>query len=74
MARFILANALGHVGRYDEARAEMKATLAINPYVSEALAKRECEVIIRDAQLAELQLAGLRKAGIIPPLPDGANP
>lgn len=73
MARFILANALGHVGRYDEARAEMTATLAINPYVSEASAKRECEVIARDAELAELQLAGLRKAGILPALPDGAK-
>jgi len=68
IARFILANALGHAGRYDEARAEVATVMAINPNVNEVLAKREATVIVRDDQLAELQLAGLRKAGILPAL------
>jgi hypothetical protein len=68
IARYVLANALGHVGRYEEARAEMATISAINPHLSEALVKREWMVIIRDEELAEAHLAGLRKAGVFPPL------
>ena len=73
MAHYVLANALGHVGRYDEARAEMATTLAINPYINEALLAREWTVITRDLEMTEVQLAGLRKAGIFPPLPGGVK-
>ncbi|MGA2979317.1 MAG: protein kinase [Terriglobales bacterium] len=73
IARYTLANALGHVGRYDEARAEMATALTINPHLSEPLMTREWVVIIRDRQLAETQLAGLRKAGIFPQLLTGAE-
>jgi len=73
IARYTLANALGHVGRYDEARAEMATALTINPHLSEPLMTREWAVIIRDRQLAETQLAGLRKAGIFPQLLTGAE-
>jgi serine/threonine protein kinase/tetratricopeptide (TPR) repeat protein len=74
IARYTLANALGHVGRYEEARAEMATVVAINPNVSEPLVKREWVVIIRDPEMAEAQLAGLRKAGVFPPLPAGGQP
>jgi adenylate cyclase len=73
IARYTLANALGHVGRYDEARAEMATVLAINPNVSESLVGREWVVIIRDREMAEAQLAGLRKAGIFPSLSTGGQ-
>jgi serine/threonine protein kinase/tetratricopeptide (TPR) repeat protein len=73
MAHYILANALGHVGRYDEARAEMATTLAINPNISEPLLTREWVVITRDREMTELQLAGLRKAGIFSPLSAGGQ-
>jgi thioredoxin-like negative regulator of GroEL len=71
IARYTLANALGHVGRYEEARAEMATVVAINPNVSEPLVKREWVVITRDPEMAEAQLAGLRQAGVFPPLPRG---
>jgi non-specific serine/threonine protein kinase len=74
IARYTLANALGQVGRYEEARAEMATVVAINPNVSEPLVKREWVVITRDPQMAEAQLAGLRKAGVFPPLPTGEQP
>ncbi len=64
IARLTLANALGQVGRYDEARAEMAATLAINPHLSEALVEREYTVITRDREMTETFLGGMRKAGI----------
>jgi serine/threonine protein kinase/Flp pilus assembly protein TadD len=67
IARYVLANALGQVGRYDEARSEMATALAINPNLSEPLVDREFTVIIRDREMAEAQLAGMRKAGIFPP-------
>jgi serine/threonine protein kinase/tetratricopeptide (TPR) repeat protein len=73
IARYVLANALGHVGRYDEARAEMATALAINPNLSEPLVDREFTVIIRDREMAEAQLAGMRKAGIFPPLSTGGQ-
>jgi serine/threonine protein kinase/Flp pilus assembly protein TadD len=73
IARYTLANALGHVGRYEEARAEMATVVAINPNVSEPLVRREWVVIIRDPEMAEAQLAGLRKAGVFPPLPAGGQ-
>jgi len=69
IARYILANALGHVGRLEEARTEMATVLAINPYITESLLKREWLVMARDEQMAEAHLAGLRKAGFFPPLP-----
>jgi serine/threonine protein kinase/Flp pilus assembly protein TadD len=68
IARLVLANALGHVGRNDEARAEMATVSAINPNVTEPVVKREWSVIARDQEIAEAHLAGLRKAGIFPPL------
>jgi tetratricopeptide (TPR) repeat protein len=71
IARYILANALGHVGRYEEARVEMAIVLAINPNISEPLLDREFTVITRDKALAEAFLAGLRKTGIFPPLSAG---
>jgi TolB-like protein/Flp pilus assembly protein TadD len=71
VARYVLANALGHVGRHDEARAEMATVLAINPNVSEPLITREWVVICRDREMAEAQIEGLRKAGIFPPRTDG---
>jgi serine/threonine protein kinase len=73
IARYVLANALGHVDRYDEARAEMATVLAINPNISEPLLDREFMVITRDRELANVFLAGLRKAGIFPPLPAGGQ-
>jgi serine/threonine protein kinase/tetratricopeptide (TPR) repeat protein len=74
IARYTLANALGHVGRYEEARREMATVVATNPNVSEPLLKREWVVILRDPEMAEAQLAGLRKAGVFPPLPAGGQP
>ncbi len=73
IARYVLANALGHVGRYVEARAEMATAVAINPNLSEPLVEREFTVIIRDPEMAEAQLAGMRKAGIFPPLSSGGT-
>ena len=73
MAHYVLANALGQVGRYEEARAEMATTLTINPYINEALLAREWEVITRDPELTEVQLAGLRKAGIFPAVSTGVE-
>jgi hypothetical protein len=67
IARYVLANALGHVGRYEEARAEMATVIAINPNVGESLIAREWAVINRNPEMAEAQIAGLRKAGIFPP-------
>jgi hypothetical protein len=74
MARYVLANALGHIERYEEAKAEMATTLTINPYITEALLAREWQVITRDPEMTEIQLGGLRKAGIYPPLPAGVTP
>jgi serine/threonine protein kinase/Flp pilus assembly protein TadD len=64
IARYVLANALGHVGRYEEARAEMATVVAINPNVTEPLIVREWAVINRNPEMAEAQIAGLRKSGI----------
>ncbi len=66
MAYCTLANALGQVGRCDEARKEMATALSINPNLNEPLVTREWVVITRDRELAETQIAGLRKAGIFP--------
>jgi len=71
IARYTLANALGHAGNLEDARTEMATVLAINPYVSEALIVREWVVICRDREMAEAQIAGLRKAGIYPARKDG---
>jgi tetratricopeptide (TPR) repeat protein len=73
IARYVLANALGHVGRYEEARAEMATVLAINPNVSESVVNREWAVITRDREMTEAHLGGLRKAGIFSPLSTGAQ-
>jgi serine/threonine protein kinase/Flp pilus assembly protein TadD len=73
MAHYILANALGQVGRFEESRAEMATALTINPYINEALLAREWEVITRDPEMTEVQLAGLRKAGIFPPVSTGVE-
>jgi hypothetical protein len=64
IARLTLSNALGQVGRHDEARAEMATTLAVNPHLSEALVEREYMVITRDREMTETFLGGMRKAGI----------
>jgi serine/threonine protein kinase/Flp pilus assembly protein TadD len=71
IARLSLANALGQVGRYDEARAEMATTLAINPHLNEALVEREYMVITRDQEMTETFLGGMRKAGIFSPQGSG---
>jgi serine/threonine protein kinase/Flp pilus assembly protein TadD len=73
MAHYVLANALGHVDRYEEARMEMATALTINPYINEALLAREWQVITRDPEMSEAQLAGLRKAGIFPPVSTGVE-
>lgn len=68
IARYMLANALGQVDRYDEARTEMATVLTINPNIKEPLLDREFMVITRDRELTERFLLGLRKAGVFPPL------
>ena len=71
IARYTLANALGHIGRSEEARTEMATVLAINPLINEERLKREWIVIARDEGMAEAHLAGLRKAGVLPRLASG---
>lgn len=66
IARIMLANALGHLGRLDEARAEIAHVLAMNPYVNEAVLHTEYMNIARDPQIADLNLAGLRAAHVFP--------
>ncbi len=66
IARITLANALGHLGRLDEARAEMAHVLAMNPYVSEAVLHTEYLNIARNPQVADIHLAGLRAAQAFP--------
>lgn len=66
VARITLANALGLVGRLDEAREEMAQVLAVNPYVSEALVQTEYAMINRDPQVVELHMAGLHAANAMP--------
>jgi len=66
IARITLANALGHLGRFDEARAEIAHVLAMNPYVNKAVLHTEYLNIARDPQVADLHLAGLRAAQAFP--------
>jgi serine/threonine protein kinase/Flp pilus assembly protein TadD len=66
IARITLANALGHLGRLDQARAEIAHVLAMNPYVNEAVLHTEYLNIARDPQVADLHLAGLRVAHAFP--------
>lgn len=66
IARITLANALGHLGRFDEARAEIAHVLAMNPYVNEAVLHTEYLNIARNPQIADLHLAGLRAAQAFP--------
>jgi TolB-like protein/tetratricopeptide (TPR) repeat protein/predicted Ser/Thr protein kinase len=65
LARAALANALGSLGRPEEARAAWKATVAVNPDFTpafyESLAR---EVLVRE-EWAEKLLAGLRLALIL---------
>jgi adenylate cyclase len=68
IARYTLANALGQVGRYEEARIEMATAVSINPNLGERLMEREFMVITRDRQMAETFLGGMRKAGIFAPV------
>jgi adenylate cyclase len=68
IARITLANALGHLGRVEQARAEIAHVLAMNPYVTEAVLHTEYLNIARDPQLADLHLAGLRSAQAFPPV------
>ena len=72
IARYMLANALGQVGRFDEARAEMATVLTINPILSEALVEREFMVITRNREMTETFLGGMRKAGIFRSSPSPA--
>jgi len=66
IARITLANALGHLGRIEQARTEMAHVLATNPYVNEAVLRTEYLNIARDPQVADLHLAGLRAAQAFP--------
>ena len=66
IARITLANALGHLGRFDEARAEIAHVLAMNSYVNEAVLHTEYLNIARDFQVADLHLAGLRASQAFP--------
>jgi serine/threonine protein kinase/Flp pilus assembly protein TadD len=66
IARITLANALGHLGRFDDARAEIAHVLAMNPYVNEAVLHTEYLNIARDPQMADMHLAGLRAAHAFP--------
>ena len=66
IARITLANALGHLGRMDQARAEMAHVLATNPYVNEVVLQTEYLNIARDPQVADVHLAGLRAAQAFP--------
>jgi serine/threonine protein kinase len=66
IARIMLANALGYLGRFDEARAEIANVLAMNPYVNETVLHTEYLNIARDPKLADLHLAGLRAAHAFP--------
>lgn len=66
IARITLANALGHLGRFDEAQAEIAHVLAMNPYVNETVLHAEYLNIARDPQIADLHLSGLRAARVFP--------
>jgi serine/threonine protein kinase len=66
IARITLANALGHLGRLDQARAEMAHVLSMNPYITDAVLYTEYLNIARDPQVAELHLSGLRSAQAFP--------
>jgi non-specific serine/threonine protein kinase len=66
VARITLANALGLVGRIDEAREEMAQVAAVNPYLSEVLLQTEYRMINPDPQVVELHMAGLRAAQAFP--------
>ncbi len=71
IARITLANALGHLGQVEQARAEIAHVLAMNPYVTEAVLHTEYLNIARDPQLADLHLAGLRSAQAFPAVNTG---
>jgi serine/threonine protein kinase/Flp pilus assembly protein TadD len=67
IARITLANALGHMGRFEEAQAEIAHVLAMNPYVNEAVLHTEYMKIARDPKIADMHLAGLHAAQAFPP-------
>ena len=63
--RATLANALGHLGRAEEARAEMSACLAANPaFTPEHYARTLRRITGSDERLEPL-VAGLRAAGLL---------
>jgi len=61
IARWITTAALGHLGRLDEARAEIDKILALHPRATLARAR---EASFRHEWMYELYLGGLRKAGL----------
>src|SRR5271169_229365 len=66
IARITLANALGHLGRLDQARAEMAHVLSMNPYITDAVLHTEYLNIARDPEIADLHLSGLRSVQAFP--------
>jgi len=65
--RLTLANALGHVGRADAARAERDAALAANPAFTPEHYARTLERITGTKERVEPLVAGLRKVGLLEP-------
>ena len=61
IARWITTAALGHLGRRDEARAEIDKILALHPQATLARARNAS---FRHEWMYELYLDGLRKAGL----------
>ena len=61
VARWITTAALGHLGRLDEARAELDKILALHPRATLARAR---DASFRHEWMYELYLGGLRKAGL----------
>ena len=61
IARWITTAALGHLGRLDEARAELDKILALHPRATLARAR---DASFRHEWMYELYLGGLRKAGL----------
>ena len=66
IARITLANALGHLARFEEARAEIAHVLAMNSYINETVLHTEYLNIARDPHIVELHLSGLRSAQAFP--------
>jgi tetratricopeptide (TPR) repeat protein len=64
ISRVLLAAALGHLGRYEEARHEWERARAINP--SYSLRQKRAILPYRDPAVLDRMAEGLAKAGIDP--------